>query len=185
MGRTGNIVFGLLLIAVGVILALNGILDWDLDLGDLIGVLWPLALIAVGVWLLILNRRRSTGGRSYARLFGDLNIDVRDRDPDGLHVDMVFGDVHLDLTRSPYADKNHRVDLQSVFGDMRIIVPREMAVRAHGGNVIGDIELFDRTKKGFGNSVDVESPDYQTTQRKLTLSMQAVIGDIRVTRSES
>lgn len=57
---SGRIFWGIIIMAVGVLLLLQQ-MD-KLDFGDVIARYWPLILILVGVWQLIANGFRNTGG---------------------------------------------------------------------------------------------------------------------------
>ncbi len=184
MGHTGKLVSGTLLVILGVVLLLNGIFDWDLNFGDFIRILWPVTLILLGVWLLARRRPGRLQGRSYSRVFGDITVDPGNREPDGIQVDAGFGDVRLDVTRCSYGDKEHHIDIQGIFGDVKVIVPRDLAVRATASNIVGDAALLDQDGKSFFNSEEFESADYRTARRKLNIEIRAVIGDIRVSRAE-
>ncbi len=57
---SGRIFWGLIIMAVGVLLLLQQ-MD-KLDFGDVVSRYWPLILILVGIWQLIANGFRNTGG---------------------------------------------------------------------------------------------------------------------------
>jgi hypothetical protein len=57
-GRLATIVFGLIIIAIGVWFFLDRTLGFDLPDVDW-GALWPLILVAIGVWILIGAGRRN------------------------------------------------------------------------------------------------------------------------------
>ncbi len=133
---------GLLLILLGgLFLAINlGFFAWWA-----IGRLWPLALIALGVWLLV--RRRSSdepfvdsGGSVTARVvFGGARRVVAASGWTGGTVSVVFGGLELDLRGATLAAEGAVVSVDVVFGGVTMIVPPEWDVRLEGSPVFGGV----------------------------------------------
>ena len=67
---SSRIFWGLLLIAVGVLLLLDRM--GRLDFGDLISFYWPLFLVFAGLWHLVANRFRNTAGGIVLIVIGSL-----------------------------------------------------------------------------------------------------------------
>ncbi|MCP4712820.1 MAG: cell wall-active antibiotics response protein [Planctomycetes bacterium] len=183
-----NLLFGLLIILVGIFFLLNGIFGWRYDFGDFLGFLWPIALIVLGIYLL----RRQTGGRDLpegaqfcTRVFGDLKLDGSDLSPEGLATEMGIGDIQLDLAASSLAEKEHRIQIRVGIGDINIIIPQGIPVKAHSSAGIGSVNLLGKKGGWMGSNVHFESEQYRSSRRRLFIETKSGIGDIVLTRSET
>jgi len=174
--------FGLLLVFFGAFFLLVGVFDWRFNLGDVIEMFWPLALIAIGIYLLGRHRRWHRPGRhTFSKAFGDLDLGGSDLEPDGINADLGFGDIRIDLTQATFAEKENRVYAQLGIGDIKIIVPEDLPLRAKGNVGVGDVHLLSKTSHGLGCQVTYESKDYRNERRKVYIKASVGIGDIIVT----
>lgn len=165
-----NIAGGLVIAAIGAILLL-----WRLDVIDGVAILWPVLLIAFGLWLLV-----GRGWPSYRA--GESALDVftlfgeRDETPAGPfpggQVLTVFGDVDLDLRRAEPVDSEVTLQVTTVFGDVDVDVPSEWEVRVSGPEVFGAVNI-----RG--------EPAPVSPAAILTLRVVTVFGDLTVTRHAS
>ncbi len=140
--RPRNLLGGALLAGLGI--ALFG---WTLGYVASLAVLWPLLLIALGIWMM--------AGRwpAIVRIDG-----VEDSDTDivavfddrtvqrvgpfaGGSVTAVFGDVRLDLRRATLGPAGATVQVTTVFGDVDLEVPDGWRVRVSGPELLGDVNL--------------------------------------------
>ncbi len=189
--KSQGIFWGWLLIGVGVLFLLHK-LD-VIDIGDLFSTFWPLILIAIGVKILLGRRdpmkkdEHGNGSRIIAqnanvnetRVFGDLKVTVESREFKGGNVSAVFCDTMLDLSNIALAAEGETVvTLNGVFGDMLIIVPRDVAYAIRANVIIGDINLLGTKNDGFFINQNSESPGYNSATKKLYISASQVIGDI-------
>jgi lia operon protein LiaF len=182
-----GLVFGLFLILAGIFIFLLKIFDWDVELHDILATLWPVALILLGAYLLWRNsrrRRRVPGRQSFFKVFGDLEIDGSQVEPEGLQAELGLGDIRIDLSHPSLAEKEHRITARIGIGDIKILVPLGIPVRARGYAIIGDVHLLSKTGSGLGSQVFFESEDYHSARRKISIDVHAGIGDIRVIRAE-
>ena len=148
---------------------------------------WPVLLIVLGAYLLWRESRRRRlvpGGQSFFKVLGDLNIDGSQIGPDGLEAELGLGDLRIDLSRTSLAEKEHHISARIGIGDIKIIVPAGIPVRARGSIAIGDVQMLSKTGSGLGSQVFFESEDYRSARRKISINARAGIGDIKVIRAE-
>lgn len=189
MARKGfwSIAFGILLISVG-ILALLDSLEF-IRFWPTLGKLWPLILVALGIWLLLRrgyfysNQVLSIQeGKKYSKAFGDLKIDAKDMDPHGLDVEMGFGDMEVNLTKASFSDRENVINLGLGFGDIKVWLPGEVKVSATGSCGVGDVDILGKYADGFGNRVDYQDEGYESAQKKLKIIAKLGFGDIKISR---
>lgn len=182
-----TIVFGIVLILVG-ILALLDSLEF-ISFWSALGKLWPLILIALGVWLLLKKRYFSWDekveikeGSKYSKAFGDLKIDSSGTDPHGMDVEMGFGDLDVNLTKASLSERENVIHLALGFGDIRVWIPSEVKAKISAGCGAGDIDVLGRTTDGLGKSSDYQDEGYETAKKRLRIHAKIGFGDIKISR---
>ncbi len=172
--------------AVGALWILNNFEVIDFDFGDVIALLLPMLLIAIGL-LLLLRPRPHAGNwgdsKHIFRAFGDVNLSGENLDPNGLEVSTGFGDVELDLSKARFADGENILYAKTAFGDVEVKVPEGVAVSASGGSAFGDIRILGKTEKGIGNQLSAADPNFETQPKRLRVHASTAFGDIVIARS--
>jgi hypothetical protein len=182
-----RIFFAVLLILIGILALLD-----SLDIAEFwpaLGKLWPLILIAVGIWLLFRRHYFSHGdtayihdGRKHSKAFGDLKIDSTGVDPHGMDVEMGFGDLEVNLTKANFADKESLVQLALGFGDMNIWIPSDIKTSVSASCGAGDIDVLGKKEEGLSNRIEHKDEGYESAQRKLKITAKLGFGDLKVSR---
>jgi lia operon protein LiaF len=182
-----TVVFAVILIVVGILALLDSL--QILSFWSAIGKLWPLILIALGIWLLVKRRHLYWGekleikeGKKYSKAFGDLKIDTSGQDPHGLDVEMGFGDLEVNLTKASLSDRENVIHLALGFGDIKVWIPTEMKTKISASCGAGDIDVLGRTADGLGRSLDHQDDGYDSAQKKLMIFAKIGFGDIKVSR---
>lgn len=134
----GPLVFGglgiLLLAATTDVVALDG------------RILWPLALVGAGVWLLL--RPRVSGAKGprvedprvgVTAIFGDRKVRSAAVPLEHAALTSIFGDVDFDL-REAEAGEDMAVDVTVIFGDVDVTVPPDWRVEMGANALFGDID---------------------------------------------
>jgi predicted membrane protein len=183
----GTIIFAVILILVGFLALLDSleiVYFWSA-----LGKLWPVALIALGVWLLV--RRRDIiwddkieikDGKKYSKAFGDMKIDAQNIDPHGIDAEMGFGDMELNLTKASFSDRENLVILALGFGDMRIWIPSDIKASIYASSGAGDIDLLGKKADGFGKRLEHVDDGFEGNQKRLKIHAKVGFGDLIVSR---
>lgn len=137
--RPRNLLGGGFLVLVGAALLLR-----TLELVDTLALLWPIALIAIGLWLLIRPLHRGAETTEFAGetfvLFGDRTERAPAGPLAGRAVTTVFGDVDLDL-QDATLDGRATLQLVTIFGDVELHVPAHWTVTVSGPEIFGDVTV--------------------------------------------
>lgn len=167
------IVFGSLLLASNLGLFA---FDWS--------TLWALMLIALGGWFIWRAFQpqpfASQPGVAYG--FGAYRPDLVGKEIRKESFSHGFGDFDLDLTHAVFPAGTNSVRASHGFGDLTVIVPRDLAVRIQARGGLGDVEIFGQRADGIGPSLDFQSEDYATAARKLDLEVSLGLGEAKVVR---
>jgi phage shock protein PspC (stress-responsive transcriptional regulator) len=188
---------------VGALLALGGLLALLSALG--VDVRWDLALAvgAIGTGVVVVAGallRRRTGGLVLVGLFltalaiGVSAIDVRLEGPIGDRTyrpaaaddvkhtyDMSVGNMRLDLSSTTLAAGETQVDANLGVGNLRVVVPQDVAVDVDGTVSAGHVEVFGREDDGFDAEVTARAAGSDSS-RVLRLDAHTGIGNVVVTR---
>ncbi|MTV26935.1 hypothetical protein FTX61_16155 [Nitriliruptoraceae bacterium ZYF776] len=167
-------------LAGGATVALLGaaLLLWTQDVVDSLAFVWPVLLIAFGVWLIVGRVRTGSGidrtdeaHVSVVTVFGDRDVAGPRGTFVGGDVTTVFGDVDLDL-RHAQPEGEATMQITTVFGDLDLVVPSTWRVRLTGPQLFGDVRIADAIDAPEGAPV-------------LVLRAVTVFGDVEVRRAEA
>lgn len=157
---------GILFIFIGSLFLLN---QWgDLDLTVYI---WPLILIAVGIWIMFArsNVDKASHVDDLIQTFSLFSgADVRCQSPNfkGGNVTSIFGGIEIDMREATLSSEGAALDLLTIFGGVTITVPKDVRVEIKGVPLFG----------GWENNVKQDS----TSDRVLFINCLAVFSGVEI-----
>lgn len=190
--RTRGMFWGVLVILIGVLFIIDQ-QGW-INIGEL----WPLTLIALGIWLIIRSRHRVADDHwqkfdnkegnfiasrdmvNESNTFGDVKVTLTSSDFKGGQVRTTFGDVKVDLSDIQVTSGEQVLRLSTTFGDIKVSVPKNVPYSIVGSNTAGDMKIFDDKKSGWQQSVTYQSENYDSEQNKVKIIASQVFGDLKV-----
>ena len=169
-----SITGGLIVTAVGVVFLLNNLNMWDISLG----MLWPAALVAIGVSILFGSARaRVAGGTGDAppagndlyisSLFSGANRRIDSQNFTGGSISTTFGGAEVDLRGSAIAGDAATINVNATFGGVKLQVPHDWAVDVRVAATFGGVE----TKR----------PEPADPKATLTVTGSCLFGGIEIT----
>ncbi len=186
-----NVYWGMILITLGVLVLLDN-LD-VVEFGDAIATYWPALLILWGISILMKNRQRAVGVVSSddkestaselfhkSSVFGNIGIDITSNNFKGGSVSTVAGDCDVDLTKAVVAEGEHWLRVSGVFGSVRIVLSKEIAVSVSAHTVFGEVQVMHERQSGFSPNVNYASSGYDSASRRLKILVNQVFGDVRI-----
>lgn len=186
-----RIVWGLLLLLIGVLFLADNMRWFEFDLGEAVSTYWPVVLIVLGGWMLVEKIRPEKqhvfdyakfDGRQFKKTFGDVNLRPSAIDSAGLHVEEGIGEINLDLTQTTLATGENKVECSLGIGDIHVIVPAGIPLMATGNSGIGDVEILTNKRDGFGASLDHKDGNYDGADVKIRVFAKVGLGDVKVVR---
>jgi lia operon protein LiaF len=234
-----NLIFGLCLVLIGFLLLARSTGIFFFSFGDLVSMIFPVGLVALGAWMIVRKKRRtehsaafsfnvgdtpsatasasaesarapdpesfaetqsstdssdihigvkptesySPGGdglHKYSKFIGDLNIDLDGSDLATIEASNFIGDIEIRLHGGRLRAGLNRLIVSSFIGDIRILVPKDFDYFASCSNFGGEVDVLGKQSSGFGNSLDGQTPTYDKADRKLYISANNFLGDIRI-----
>lgn len=113
--------------------------------GSALAYVWPLALIAVGAWILLnrVSTRQRIGDDldsldSFV-IFGTIETRSRSQHFRGGSAVSMFGEIKLDLREAQPTSEGATLDATALFGALSIRVPKELRVEVNGAPIFGSI----------------------------------------------
>lgn len=174
---------GYILIGLGVVFWLPSLFDFDIRLYQ---VFWPLVLIGIG--LVILTRRNVHGKmglnrRSSINPDGTLDTDYVDdvsifgggvkryasQNLKGGNITAIFGGSEIDLTQSKMSGDGTIVDVFTMFGGTKFIVPGSWQVKSEAVSLFG----------GFTDKRHIK-PSEEVTEKVLLIKGLVLFGGVEI-----
>ena len=174
MRNRGQLIFGSILLILGISSLLSVI--FDVDLG---AFCWPIAFIIVGVWLLVRPRYSSPEAPVQIRPIGDLRRrnkwQVSDQE-----IWIFVGDIELDMSEAEIPSGLTTLRVYGFVGEVRLRAPREVGVAVSSWAIVTDAALWGKERDYLFSPVDETSPGYDAAERKIKLETYFFVVDLRV-----
>ncbi len=186
----------IILITLGILFMLNNL--GVADFGTIISTYWPLILILIGIRIFFRYGRSSTQSSpspsvnmgatqesnasaiNSSNVFGDVDLKINSKEFRGGSISNTFGDMNIDLSEIALAEGEQLLKLDGVFGDLHVLVPKDIEIAVTTHSVFGDVRVLGNIKSGFGQEISYSSPNYSTASKKLRIVSNQVFGDVKV-----
>jgi lia operon protein LiaF len=191
----GSVIMGAVLIVIGILLLFDGlsifkIISW-------IWHFWPVALIALGLYMVMGNRRgenMATAARNNPEavppqgegqlyrdaILGDIRLTLPAQGFNGGAAKIMVGSLVIDASLVALEPGEHRLYLRSGVGDVHVDLMPGMAVQVKAQVTLGDIKIFDQKADGFNQELVYQTPHYAEASARLLIICHVGLGDIKV-----
>ena len=165
-----NLLAATIFVTLGVLFLLSNL--WDLSFWS---VVWPLAIIGAGVWLLVKRDRTAPSASSEAETiyltatFAGLETASTSRSFRGGSLNATFGGLELDLHQAILAPEGATLSATALFGGIDIRVPRSWRVIVEGNPIFGGIEN--------SATLDTDTPE---SAPSLTIKASVLFGGLEI-----
>lgn len=185
----GSIRWGIIFIIFGLVIILHaaGVVNF----WRIIGILFALLLVWWGYRMIRRGRREHLGEGQfsvigdniiehssprleYSSVFGDTRIKAVGKEFSRGSIKAVFGDIVVDLSGIERITEPGRLDLDSVFGDIRVRLPAGLAYEVEGQSVFGSTTSPEGTRL---HGVRHQSIDFESATTKIRIHISHVFGD--------
>jgi lia operon protein LiaF len=174
MRNTGVLLFGTVLILIGVMILAGSIFNVNLW-----NFFWPVILILLGLWLLARPRWTGAMGPENFLFFNNLRRkgtwQVKNEE-----IWIFLGNVLMDLTSADIPSGETVYRIYGFIGDVDLIVPQGVGVRVSSAAFINDIKVFGKKQSSILIPIEVASEAYETAERKIRLDVAFFISDVKI-----
>jgi predicted membrane protein len=177
MGERNQFSLGVIILIAGLVLLLGsvtGIHLWRF--------IWPLALIALGLYFVLRPRLVSSGSSIDLHLLGD----VHRRGPwqvEDQELWVIIGDVELDLSEATIPSGETRIRVYGLVGDVDLRVPPDVAVSVTSYALLSDVDALGRKEDVFLAPFRHVSEDYESAERRIALQTGYLVVDLDIEQS--
>ncbi|AIF42715.1 cell wall-active antibiotics response protein LiaF [Virgibacillus sp. SK37] len=184
----GSWVFGSFLIVFGGLLLLDRFEVIVFSFGDIIN-LWPLLIIYAG-FLLIKRRtfvhvsdktkKKTRTQRDSYFSFGNQEFNHPNWKVEPMNLSQMAGDFYFDFTKAFIPDKEIPISIQSLAGDVNIVMPENIDFRVKASVKAGEVYVAGQTVEGINRSLQYSTNNYDTAVRKIDFQIHLKAGSIRI-----
>ena len=174
MSRNTQILFGAIVIIVGLLFLLSSFLDISI-----FAICIPSVLILIGIWILIRPRLVPEDSEFRLRIFGNLRK-RGDWMVTGQEAWMFIGDVRLDFSEAEVPQRETYYRFVAFIGDIRIKVPENVGVSISSMAFVNEIHFPGIKRDAFLVPVEFRTDGYEAAETKIRLETICFIGDIRL-----
>ena len=174
MRHQGQYHIGILLIIVGVVFLVGRILDISIW-----GIIWPLALMGLGLWLLLRHKHIDSDTSINQKFIGDIRREgawqVANEE-----IQIFIGDIELDMTRATIPDGVTKIRIFGFIADVDIFIPRNVGLSVSTTGFITDAKVLGQKEDKFFSGVNRTSDNYEKAKQKIQLETHFFINDLTV-----
>ncbi|MGA7160486.1 MAG: cell wall-active antibiotics response protein LiaF [Bacteroidota bacterium] len=186
----------IILITLGILFLLDNL--GVADFGSVITTYWPLILILIGIRIFFRYGRSSTQSSptvslgsgaaqessassvNNSNVFGDVDLKINSKEFRGGSISNTFGEMNIDLSEIALAEGEQILKLDGVFGDLHVLVPKDIELYVATHSVFGDVRVLGTIKGGFGQDISYSTPSYAGATKKLRIISHQIFGDVKV-----
>jgi lia operon protein LiaF len=185
----GSWIFGSFLIIFGGLLLLDRFELIVFSFGDVIN-LWPLLIIYAGFLLIGKkrtfvhvssgNEKKNKKQRDSYFSFGNQEFNHQNWKVEPMNLSQMAGDFYFDFTKAFIPDKEIPISIQSLAGDVNIVMPENIDFRVKASVKAGEVYVAGQTVEGINRSLQYETNNYDTAVRKIDFQIHLKAGSIRI-----
>lgn len=161
----------LILGAILIIWGLGSLLNFDIW-----RVVWPILIILLGLKIVSGEKyptdektESKEGSLDYSVVFSSVNKKIVSKNFSGGKISTIFGGGEIDLSEAEIKNEEAELKIETIFGGLKIIVPKNWEVKVAVDGIAGAME--DRTK----------NDKKETKKNKLLITGTAIFGGGEVT----
>jgi lia operon protein LiaF len=128
------------------------------------------------------NSNHSNTGDKLKKSFsiGDVSYKNSNWSLEPMNLYNTIGDYFIDFRKAYIPEKETPILVHGWIGDVKMIVPDDVAVKIQAKVKIGDIRVFEMKTNDINRELVYKTPDYEEAIRKLDITIELKIGSIRI-----
>lgn len=166
--------WGLLIVLIGVSIIINHVFKVDFPLFK---VIIALIIIYVGFKILLGSFNFKSASDEHSAIFSNRHnapeqIDRKEE------FNSIFGSSTLDLRQTAFSESVTKLEVNAIFGSVKVFVPHNVKVQVKGSAVFGTVKNNDRELNGIG---DQKFPGSEAPgELVLKINASAVFGSVAI-----
>lgn len=111
---------------------------------------------------------------------GEVRLIKNPFDLNDLNISGFIGDVKIDLSKAIIPEGESTIVISGIIGDIDIYVPADLEVAITSSAFVGDMDIIGDRSSGLSSKIHASSPNYDSSTRKVKISISLFIGDVDV-----
>lgn len=170
-----KVIIGLFVILIGLSIIINHIFKIDFPL---FRIAFAIFIIFIGVRILTGSfGKKNTGESRKDSIFSNQQVQPNTVGRDEEY-NVVFGSSLIDLRSANFETPESDIELNAVFGEVRVLLPSDARLRIKSSSVFGSVKTPDGRETSFGDD-KTEIGDQNSSQR-INLEANAVFGSVKI-----
>ncbi len=174
MRTRGLMYFGILLIFFGLLALVSNLTG--IDFGNFC---FPAGLIIIGIWVLARPRMVKDGSAVEFNILGEYKRSGAWTVKAG-EIWSGIGEVKLDFTGAEIPLGETQIHVYSLVGDIVLRPGPNMGLSLVAGGMINSVKWMGAKQDNFLNSTTFSTPNFAQAERKVTVEVTSMVGDIKV-----
>ncbi|GAB3790139.1 cell wall-active antibiotics response protein LiaF [Virgibacillus kimchii] len=185
----GTWVFGSFFLIFGTLLLLDRFDVISFVFRDVLK-LWPLLIVYIGFMIFGVSSNRvvvlkNNGGKkayySPSKSFvGSHEYNSPNWKVEPMNISNMAGDYYFDFTKAFIPEEKIPIMINSLAGDVNIILPENVDFRVDASVKAGEIEIVGQRQDGIQRSLQYETVNYDTAIQKIDFTIKLKAGSIRI-----
>jgi len=179
--RRGRIL-GWVLVCGGALFLLDSLFT-GFNFWHFLGNLWPILLIALGIFIISHRGRFDAPKNSSDKIvefIGEKYLDFEGEELGDREISIFAGELTVDLTSSELASGENELRVSMGIGETLVKVPDGFPVRIWSRLFAGELGYDEEMNAGVFPEIDRKDSDYDSSDKKLSIRMEGFAGEMKV-----
>ncbi|WP_205138535.1 cell wall-active antibiotics response protein LiaF [Virgibacillus halotolerans] len=156
--------------------------------------LWPLLIIYFGFSFIrhsngngkvfVDTGKRGNYKKGYNKkafsFVGDIEYNRPNWKVEPLNLSNMAGDFYFDFSKAFIPEKETPITISALAGDVRILMPENVAFCVNASVVAGDINIFGQKMDGINRTIAYQSDHYDEAVQKINFTLKLKAGSVRI-----
>lgn len=183
-GSSGEVIFGIVFIALGIVLLGRNAGIFNFNIAILWKFLWPGIIILIGLSFIFSHSNHGNSKSNYA-IMGSVEKKTEPWQLQSSSYIAFWGGIELDLTLADISDGETNIDLTAIMGGIEILVPDDINIECNGTAILGGVELLDRSTGGLYASTSSSQRGTVYDNKIVKFYSRAIMGGIEIKRKRN
>lgn len=115
---------------------------------------------------------------------GDIHIGHDYWELKPMNISHFIGDTVVDLTKAQIPVGETKLCISSFIGDVKVYVPNdyEVGIQVVSSAFVGDVKILGQHEGGLFKNMNIYSPEFKESSKRIKLMVSTFVGDVRVTK---
>ena len=148
---------------------------------DLWRFIWPLLLVALGVWLILRPRMAGSDVKVQMPILGDVRM-TGVWEATNHELWMLAGSNRLDFSEAVFPNDEATIKIIGFVADVKVILPEDIGLNIESNAFVSELKGFTGKEERILNTLEFTTPEYGSASRKVRLQTFGFVSEIKLNR---